>query len=177
MSYQTIPEHQLKKPTPRNRWRLPIAGILCLCTLTLTIYGYKRTQASSPAPNTTELKEAKVEQDIIEQATAKTIEPPKIDFEALASDAPLPSAPTLNSDIKEEMEAPELLIGSDHYVEDFLRSLKVSAQSSTRAVINSQVFLIGDYVDPAQSIKLHGLRQGVLYFEADGQLYPYQSLQ
>jgi hypothetical protein len=102
-------------------------------------------------------------------------ETPLIDFDTLASDETLPEAPTLqssqNNDAENDQNQPSL--DHDEDIGVFINNLEVSVQTSSKAVINGEVYQFGDYIDATNTVKLFGIREGILYFEVKNRLYPY----
>jgi hypothetical protein len=172
MSYQTIPEYRDEETSPRGRRLLFALGLVCVAVVAVVVYRFEplgRTQSSDPA----------VDEQQIDELSGKVDGPagaPSIDMDALSSTATLPGAPSMQlqeADVS-VAESAKSLRDDPEYVTTFLSRLQVSALSSTKAVINGEVYHFGEYVDPVNIVKFQGIRGGILYFEAGGKSYPYE---
>jgi hypothetical protein len=173
MSYQTIPVHRKSTPATSRRWILVAVITISLSAIALMNDLFMLDDALDIQP--TQIAPSKLEHN--EAKREMTSNSPLYDFETLASAESLQAAPTLTEIESEDVaSAPVLrLIGSsEQAITAYVGSLRISALSDSKAVINGVVFRFGDYIDPEQKVKLYGLKEGELYFEAHDQLYHYE---
>lgn len=175
MSYQTVTEHSLEGTKPYKTGLIISVALLSVCIILISIYLVQRqnsrmqlSTAATPPKSETLDTEAK------SQAQASPI--PEIDFAALASETRLAPAPSLarSEQTSTNTSSKQASSSNGNTPQDLLNSLQISAVTHSKAVINGIVYHQGDYINREQTIQLHSIQNGVLYFKSKDQSFAYR---
>ena len=154
--YQTV------NTSSKRRLRKVIYLLLGLIVVTGAILFHVATRAEAvtiPAVGPNPPKEEQpTEADIAEADIADQVEPSPQEQQQEV-DVPLehlePPAPAGLTTFKTESE-----------IHAYLRTLNITASSSTKVIINDELYYWGDFIEPTNVIKVMGIEQGRVIFQA-----------